>query len=157
MTGSLTQELFEMLPVESYKPTIGTFYFGLVRQISKQKKSCDVKSRNKVPAFLLRVMIYHMLIIILYASLHYGSVRISDLTREGIESNPGSFSIRKEVNASHHQGHMKIQQGCNLQAILTFLLCFQSLRTLASGGCLTYTMFLRRGIKHSNMLGLKSH
>jgi len=41
-----------------------------------------------------------------FLNLHYSKVMAGNLTREGIESNPGprNFAINKSVLASHHQG-----------------------------------------------------
>ena len=52
---------------------------------------------------------------ILHLNLHYGSVRVSGLTREGIESNSGHLSIGKAVQASYHQGHLRYENSALIQ------------------------------------------
>ena len=64
-----------------------------------------------------RLLLCSILIQIIRKNLHYGIVRYTKLTCEGVESNPGprSYIIKKTINASHHQGHVRYGRSAGMQ------------------------------------------
>ena len=58
-----------------------------------------------------------ILIEIISKNLHYGLVRLTKLTCEGVESNPGprNYIIKKTIQASHHQGHVRYGRSAGMQ------------------------------------------
>ena len=54
---------------------------------------------------------------IISKNLHYKSVRATKLTCEGIESNPGprNYTIKKAIQGSHHQGHVRYRRSAGMQ------------------------------------------
>ena len=50
-------------------------------------------------------------------NVHCKYVKASQLTREGIESNPGprNYAIKKALLASHHQGHSRYRDSAGMQ------------------------------------------
>ena len=49
--------------------------------------------------------------------MHYGFVRATKLTCEGVESNSGprNYTIKKTIQASHHQGHVRYGRSAGMQ------------------------------------------
>ena len=49
--------------------------------------------------------------------MHYGFVRATKLTCEGVESNSGprNYIIKKTIQASHHQGHVRYGRSAGMQ------------------------------------------
>ena len=111
-----------MLPIEAHRIVIGLF---CSRRIKKNNrcliKKCYKKDRNLTEwiCFFKVLVLANVLIFNLAINLHCKCVKASKLTREGIESNPGSrnYAIKKTLPASHHQGHScyRDSQECNLQ------------------------------------------
>ena len=54
---------------------------------------------------------------IISKNLHYKSVRATKLTCEGVESNPGprNYTIKKAIQGSHHQGHVRYRRSAGMQ------------------------------------------
>ena len=91
-----------------HRLAIGTFYYRL-RYVCQYLKGTRkmLRDRHLQSSFPSRSLVFFIFIMYFAClNLHYGLVRASNLTRNGIEINPGpgSFVIRKSVQASHHQG-----------------------------------------------------
>lgn len=85
-------------------------------------------------------------------NLHYGLVRTSKLTEDGIEGDPGiktsrNYAIKKAVHAPHHQGEAKYAGSACMQVIAmhTLQLFSSFLRILTFGNHLVLIMFLNHG------------
>ena len=65
----------------------------------------------------VRLLLCSILIQIISKNLHYGLVRTTKLTCEGAESNPGprTYIIKKTIQASHHQGHVRYGRSGGMQ------------------------------------------
>ena len=65
----------------------------------------------------VRLLLCSILRQIISKNLHYGLVRATKLTCEGVESNPGprNYTIKKTIYASHHQGHVKYGRSAGMQ------------------------------------------
>ena len=65
----------------------------------------------------VRLLLCSILIQIISKNLHYGLVRATKLTCEGVESNSGprNCTIKKTIHASHHQGHVKYGRSAGMQ------------------------------------------
>ena len=65
----------------------------------------------------VRLLLCSILIQIISKTLHYGLVRATKLTCEGVESNPGprNYTIKKTIQASHHQGHVRYGRSAGMQ------------------------------------------
>ena len=65
----------------------------------------------------VRLLLCSILIQIITKNLHYGLVRATKLTCEGVESNSGSrnYTIKKTIQASHHQGHARYVRSAGMQ------------------------------------------
>ena len=64
-------------------------------------------------------------------NLHWKYVKASQLTSEGIESNPGprNYAIKKALLASHHQGHSRYGDSAGMQC--TSIAYFSTIYSLA--------------------------
>ena len=65
----------------------------------------------------VRLLLCNILIQIISKTLHYGLVRATKLTCEGVESNPRprNYTIKKTIQASHHQGHVRYGRSAGMQ------------------------------------------
>ena len=93
-----------------------------------------------------------MIIIILYLNLHYSSVILTNCTSEGVESNPGpgSFVVRKVVQASHHQGDIKYESNSAGKQCTTnqyFAIIFSSIKRVGLWKCFDLDYALEQGYK----------
>ena len=64
-----------------------------------------------------RLLLCSILIQIIRKNLHYGIVRYTKLTCESVERNPGprSYIIKKTINTSHHQRHVRYGRSAGMQ------------------------------------------
>ena len=68
-------------------------------------------------------MLRSILIQIINKKLHYGLVKATKLNCEGIESNSGTrnYAIKKTMQASHHQGHVRYRCSAEMQCTIFYL------------------------------------
>ena len=133
-----------MISVEAYKISIGMFFSRLiVFQKSKNFKalsSSTPRVKRKWEVFFS--FFGYIFLVIICLNLHFAVVNLLNLTLEGAESDPGpnrfsfissdysdsvdssassaglrNFAIKKSVQASHHQGHLKYRKSAGMQCI----------------------------------------
>ena len=71
-------------------------------------------------------------------NLHYALVRVSKLTEEVIEINPGpeniswNYAIKKVVQASHHQGNSEFGESAGMQCTSNayFAIIFSAMKSI---------------------------
>ena len=90
-----------MLSLEGYRATIGVFNMKFIGHWKYKYKKLfndrivNISHRHKINMhhFSLRLLLLTLLVHIAYFNLHYGFLKFSKLTLEGVESNPGSWAF----------------------------------------------------------------
>ena len=99
----------EMRPIEVNRSVIGFFYSRRIKKIVCLIKNSYKKDKNLTEwkCFFEALVLTNVFSFNLAINLHYASVKVSQLTRESIESNPGprNYTIKKALLTSHHQGY----------------------------------------------------
>ena len=82
-------------------------------------------------------------------NLHYKHVKASQLTREGIESNPGprNYAIKNALLASHHQGHSRYGDSAGMQctSIAYFSIIYSGFKRVGLWKSLDLNIILAQG------------
>ena len=103
-----------------------------------------------------RLLLCSILIQIIRKNLHYGIVRYTKLTCESVERNPGprSYIIKKTINTSHHQRHVRYGRSAGMQCTSNayLALSFRKLRTSIRGRYLILITSLNRKMEFLKML-----
>ena len=94
----------------------------------------------------VKLLLCSILIQIISKNLHYGLVRATKLTCEGVESNPGIIQLKRLY--MHHIIKvilgMGVLPGCSVQAMHILPLSFQQLKASIRGSQLILITFLNR-------------
>ena len=95
-------------------------------------------------------------------NVHCKCVKVSQLTqltREGIESNPGprNYAIKKALLASHHQGHSRYRDSAGMQ--FTSIAYFSIICSAVKGRLnrLIWILYLHREMNYLNLLRSINH
>ena len=100
-----------MISIDIYRATRGMFYLNLGQKQYVRNFFFD----------FIRLVLCSILIQIVNRNLHYGLVRATKLTCEGVENNLGStnYAIKKTMQASHHQGYVRYGRSTGMQCTET--------------------------------------
>ena len=102
----------------------------------------------------VKLLLCSILIQIISKNLHYGLVRATKLTCEGVESNPGIIQLKRLY--MHHIIKvilgMGVLPGCSVQAMHILPLSFHQLKASIRGSQLILITFLNREIRFLKML-----
>ena len=128
-----------MISFEAYRTSIGRFNSRL-RIFQKPKTFKALSSSTPRVKIKWEVsFLGYIFLVIIFLNLHLTLVSFLNLTMERVESNPGpnrfsfssdysdsvgssassaglkNFTIKKSVQASHHQGHLKYRESARMQ------------------------------------------
>ena len=108
-----------MFPIKAHRTVIGLFCSRRIKKSRCLIKNSYKKDRNLTEWTCLfqGLVLVNVLSFNLVINFHYKCVKASQLTREGIENNPGprNYAIKKALLASHHQEHSSYGDSAGMQ------------------------------------------